>query len=84
MDTGRPLGGVRVDRVEPDPSDFPEVFDPGHPDANERGFVRMPNVQMATEMVDMITASRAYEANLQSLQALRSMVEETISLLRVT
>ena len=78
----RQLAGVEVLGVEPDPSEFPEVFDPGHPDANERGFVRMPNVRLATEMVDMITASRAYEANLQALGALRSMAENALTLLR--
>ena len=76
------FGGVEVVGIESDPSEFPEVFDPGHPDANEHGLVKMPNVRLANEMVDMMTASRAYEANLQSLRSLRSMVEETLSLLR--
>ncbi|MCA9187138.1 MAG: flagellar basal body rod protein FlgC, partial [Planctomycetales bacterium] len=55
---------------------------PGHPDADARGFVVMPNVKPANEMVDLITASRSYEANLQALRSLRTMAESALSLLR--
>jgi flagellar basal-body rod protein FlgC len=57
----------------PDASDFRVVYDPGHPDADEEGYVLMPNVDMITEMVDMIAASRAYEANLSAVQASKDM-----------
>ncbi len=57
----------------PDASDFRVVYDPGHPDADEEGYVLMPNVDMVTEMVDMIAASRAYEANLSAVQAAKDM-----------
>jgi flagellar basal-body rod protein FlgC len=57
----------------PDASEFRVVYDPGHPDADEEGYVLMPNVDMITEMVDMIAASRAYEANLSSVQASKDM-----------
>jgi flagellar basal-body rod protein FlgC len=57
----------------PDASDFRVVYDPGHPDADEEGYVLMPNVDMVTEMVDMIAASRAYEANLSAVQASKDM-----------
>jgi flagellar basal-body rod protein FlgC len=57
----------------PDASDFRVVYDPGHPDADEEGYVLMPNVDMITEMVNMIAASRAYEANLSSVQAAKDM-----------
>ena len=74
--------GVEVAGIEPDMSELPQVYDPGHPDADANGFVTMPNVRIASEMVDMITASRAYEANLQALRNLRSMVQNSIAILR--
>ncbi len=74
--------GVRVLGVAPDMSELPHVYDPGHPDADGQGFVTMPNVQLSHEMVDMITASRSYEANLQSLRMLKEMAERSLSLLR--
>ncbi|TVS19865.1 MAG: flagellar basal body rod protein FlgC [Planctomycetaceae bacterium] len=77
-----PLGGVRVVAMEEDPSELPRVFNPGHPDADEEGFVTMPNVKIPNEMVDLMTASRAYEANLKALKSLRAMAEQTLSLLR--
>ncbi|MCA9263715.1 MAG: flagellar basal body rod protein FlgC [Planctomycetales bacterium] len=77
-----PLGGVRVLGMQGDPSDFPRVYRPGHPDADTDGFVLMPNVNTATEMVDMMTASRAYEANLRALRSFRDMTESVLSLLR--
>ncbi len=76
------LGGVQILGVHQDPSEFPLVYNPHHPDANPEGFVAMPNVSLANEMVDMIVASRSYEANLQALRNLRSMVQNTLSLLR--
>jgi hypothetical protein len=54
--------GVRVAAMKKDPTPGDEVFNPGHPHADERGMVRLPNVQIATEMVDLMSASRAYEA----------------------
>lgn len=76
------LGGVRVLGVEPDESELPTVFNPGHPDANASGLVEMPNVSLPREMVDLMTASRAYEANLKSLQTFRQMAEQALSLMR--
>ena len=64
--------------------ELPQVYQPGHPDADADGYVTMPNVQTATEMVDLITASRAYEANLRVLRTYREMVEQSLSLLRGT
>ncbi len=78
------MAGVQVLDVTPDMSEFPKVYNPSHPHADESGFVQMPNVSVATEMVDMITASRSYEANVQALRSLRSMIESSISLLRST
>lgn len=76
------LQGVRVLGVEPDMTELPKVLQPGHPDADDLGFVQMPNVQLPNEMVDLITASRAYEANLKALQMFRQMTEQALSLLR--
>ena len=78
----RELGGVRVLGVQSDMTPLPVVYNPGHPDADADGYVRMPNVKLAHEMVDMVTASRAYEANLKSLQTFRQRAEPALSLLR--
>jgi flagellar basal-body rod protein FlgC len=76
------LGGVRVVGVQDDPSEFPRIHDPGHPDADEGGYVTMPNVFLPIEMVNLMTASRAYEANLKVLQTLRQQLEQTLTLLK--
>lgn len=74
--------GVKVVGIRPDESEFTQLYMPGHPDANEDGFVLMPNVSTANEMVDLMTASRAYEANLKALQSFRQITESALSLLR--
>ena len=76
------LEGVKIKGVESDWSEMPRVYNPGHPDADESGMVTMPNVKLPNEMVDLITASRAYEANLKALHQFRQMTEQTLSLLR--
>ena len=75
------LGGVRVMSIQPDRSELPLVYNPSHPDSNADGYVTMPNVKLPLEMVDLITASRAYEANLRVLQSFRQMAEQSLSLL---
>lgn len=77
-----PLGGVRVLGVADDPSEFPLVYNPGHPDADRDGFVRMPNVHLPIEMVNLITASRAYEANVRVAQLYRQAAEQALTLAR--
>ncbi|QEG29522.1 Flagellar basal-body rod protein FlgC [Gemmata obscuriglobus] len=74
-------GVVAVERVE-DPTELPRVHQPGHPDADAEGFVRMPNVQLPIEMVNLLTATRAYEANLRAAQTFRQMNEQALVLLR--
>jgi len=76
------LNGVQVVGIEQDSSPLPRVHNPGHPDADADGFVEMPNVTLPTEMIDMMTANRAYEANLKSLQTFRQMAEQALSLMR--
>ena len=78
------LQGVQAVAVVDDPTPLPLIYDPGHPDANAEGFVEMPNVKLPTEMVDMVTASRAYEANLKSLETFRQLAEQALALLRGT
>ncbi len=63
-----------------DASEFKVVYDPGHPDADEEGYVLMPNVNVITEMVDMITASRAYEANVQAVQSAKQMFAKALDI----
>lgn len=79
---GPRLGGVEVQGVMDDQSEFSRIHMPGHPDADGDGYVTMPNVSLPVEMVNLITASRAYEANLRCAQAFRQMAEQALSLLR--
>lgn len=73
-------GGVRVSAIVEDPSPFREVYDPGHPDADENGIVQMPNVDVITEMVNMISAIRAYEANVTAMNASKSMASKALEI----
>lgn len=66
-------GGVRVGAIGRDMAPFKLRYDPGHPDADAQGYVRMPNVDVVREMVDLITASRAYEANVTAVNAAKAM-----------
>ncbi len=80
---GGPVVQVGVEgRVEDaaDASEFKVVYDPGHPDADEEGYVLMPNVNPITEMVDMITASRAYEANVSAVQTAKEMFAKALEI----
>jgi flagellar basal-body rod protein FlgC len=76
------LRGVQAVELVEDPTELQRVFMPGHPDADAEGFVRMPNVQLPIEMVNLITAARAYEANLRTAQTFRTMNEQALALLR--
>lgn len=79
--TGSSAGAqVRVSRVIDDPSPLPKVYMPGHPKADAQGMVEMPNINPLDEMVDMMTASRSYQANLQAIQTGRSMFEESLKI----
>jgi flagellar basal-body rod protein FlgC len=76
------LYGVEVVGITEDKTPGPSVHNPSHPHADANGYVRMPNVNISHEMVDLVTASRAYEANLKSLETFRQMAEQALSLLR--
>ena len=84
MNVGGPrsVGGVEVAQIAQDPTPGKLVYDPGNPDANAQGYVRMPNVDTVTEMVDLISASRAYEANVTAMNAAKQMFARTLELLR--
>ena len=70
---GRTSQGVQVRGVVHDPTPPRMVFEPDHPDANEQGYVAYPNVDMVKEMVDMVTSTRSYEANVTVLNAAKNM-----------
>jgi flagellar basal-body rod protein FlgC len=74
--------GVKVAQIAQDGTPNRLVYDPGHPDADARGYVSMPNVQPVTEMVDLITASRGYEANVTVMQTSKQMFTKTLEILR--
>jgi len=77
------VGGVEVVGVVESPDPPKMVYDPSHPDAGPDGMVAMPNVNIVEEMVDMITATRAYEANIQAINSARSMAMKALELGRV-
>ena len=77
---GSPLQGVRVSNITSDPTPGQQIYNPQSPDANSDGFVTMPNVNLAYEMVDLITASRAYEANLAFAKDARQLAQKTLEI----
>ncbi len=74
------MRGVRVKAIVEDKSPFRLVYDPTHPDAGPDGYVRYPNVNVVQEMVDLIDATRAYEANVSAVQAAKSMFNSALQI----
>jgi flagellar basal-body rod protein FlgC len=72
--------GVKVSKIIEDTTPFKQVYNPGHPDADEQGYVMMPNVDIMKEMVDMISATRSYEANVTALNAAKSMIMKAMEI----
>ena len=72
--------GVKITQVVEDKTPFKKIYNPGHPDADENGYVLMPNVEIIQEMVDMITASRGYEANVAAVNASKSMAMKALEI----
>jgi flagellar basal-body rod protein FlgC len=72
--------GVRVSRITEDQTPFKRVYNPNHPDSDENGYVFMPNVDPLKEMVDMISATRAYEANVTALNASKMMISKALEI----
>lgn len=77
---GASLQSVRVGSISPDKSPGEQVYNPQHPDAGSDGMVAMPNVNLAYEMVDLITASRAYEANLSVVKNAKQMAMKALKI----
>lgn len=75
--------GVEVVRIAEDKSPLKRIYMPGHPDADESGYVTFPNVDVVKEMVDMMAATRAYEANVTAVEAFKSMVQKALEMLKV-
>lgn len=82
MDRTLGVETVRVRQIEPVPGDFPLRYDPSHPAANAQGYVKIPNVNSFVEVMDMREAQRSYSANLNVMEATRSMLTRTIEMLR--
>jgi flagellar basal-body rod protein FlgC len=82
LDRQTGVNGVRVKGAIADTSPFPVEYNPSHPAADEKGFVKLPNVSSLVEMADMREAQRAYEANLNIIESSRAMLNRAIDLLR--
>ncbi|MDF2524551.1 MAG: flagellar basal-body rod protein FlgC [Clostridiales bacterium] len=72
--------GVRVARIAEDASPFKKMYEPGHPDADENGYVELPNIDIVTEMVNMISATRAYEANVTSINTSKGLAIKALDI----
>lgn len=80
MNKGEAGNGVKVSRIVEDDTPFKQVYDPEHPDADEFGYVQMPNVDPLREMVDLISATRSYEANVTALNASKGMLMKALEI----
>ncbi len=72
--------GVEVSEVVEDQSEFKRVYNPGHPDADDEGYVLMPNVDVVTEMINLMSASRSYEANVTAINSAKSMAMKALEI----
>ncbi len=76
------LNGVQIDEVVEDMSEFQKVYDPGNPKADDQGYIKMPNVNLPIELMNLNVATRAYQANTAVLKRYQDMVNSTLELLR--
>lgn len=74
------VGGVRVSELIEDPTPPRMEYKPGHPSANEKGYVQMPNVDMVGEMINTISASRSYQANLEVMNTAKTLLQKTLTI----
>ena len=72
--------GVKISKIVEDMTPFKQIYEPGHPDADSNGYIQMPNVDITTEMVDMISAARAYEANMSSIDTSQNMALKALEI----
>ena len=77
---GQAAGGVRVTQIVDDPSPMKLVYDPTHPDANEDGYVEMPNVDMVKEITDAMAATQAYSANVTILNTMKTVIGDGLQI----
>ena len=77
---GQEIGGVRVAGVVEDQSPLKQVYDPRHPLADAQGYVSMPNVDPVAETVNMIAASRSYQANVEVLNTAKALMQKTLTI----
>lgn len=80
---GQTAAGVEVPQVVEDQAPFRTVYDPNHPDADKSGYVSFPNINVLTEMVNLMTAQRSYEANLTMITSYKDMYMRTLDILKV-
>jgi flagellar basal-body rod protein FlgC len=72
--------GVEVEKIAPVPGDLKKIFDPTHPDADENGYLYLPNVNLVEEMVQMLNANRSYEANASAIKAAKDMALKALEI----
>ena len=80
LNNGLVTGGVQVEQIYEREDGIKTVYDPSHPDADEEGYVDLPNVNIVEEMVDMIAASRAYEANATVAENVKTMMQSAMNI----
>lgn len=80
MNNGLVTGGVQVEQIYEREDGIKTIYDPSHPDADEEGYVDLPNVNIVEEMVDMIAASRAYEANATVAENVKTMMQSAMNI----
>lgn len=80
LDSKKQMAGVKAVGIENDKSPLRKEYNPNHPDADEDGYVTMPNVNVLNEMADMMVASRSYEANVDTLNALKNMFSKALEI----
>ncbi|AKL84387.1 flagellar basal body rod protein FlgC [Bacillus atrophaeus] len=80
MSSGNAGNGVKVTKITEDDSDFNLVYDPTNPDANEEGYVQKPNVDPLKEMVDLVSSTRSYEANVTAMNASKGMLLKALEI----
>jgi flagellar basal-body rod protein FlgC len=74
------INGVHVSSIEEDPSNFKLIYDPSHPNADESGYIKMPNISIEKEMVDLLTAKSSYQANIKTIQVFKSMYNAALEI----
>jgi flagellar basal-body rod protein FlgC len=80
LQTRSELQGVRVTKIAEDQTPFKLVYDPSHPDSDAQGYVKMPNVDLSKEMVDLLATSRAYEANVTAFNTGKSLMLKALEI----